>query len=157
MSKLRLGLTVAGSVAVLLCAGILATRAFPLLGNPGDQLSAHKALDSAYKMKPPVSPMPDEGGVYPMGSVPAPKLLKQVIPDYPPEAREKGINGRVTVQIVINERGEATQAKMLKSGNEIFNASAIKAASETVFEPPMFEGHPVKVYWIMQYNFTAAH
>ncbi len=152
MSKLRLGLTVAGSVAVLLFAGVIATRAFPLMGNPGDQLSAHQALDSAYKMKPPVAPIP-EGGIYPMGSVPPPKVLKQVIPEYPPEAKEKGIGGMVTIQIVINERGEPTQPKVLKSGNEIFNASALKAASQMLFEPPMLDGHPVKVDWLLTYRF----
>ena len=240
MSKLRLGLTVAGSVAVLLFAGIIATRAFPILGGPYEGLgakpyavavTAHKDPDSPKRFyyceamitdtatgevvcaprigvpagekasiestnpdgrifllsvlihpdgttvsyhfvakngttvfqddeglakvgtAPPVAPIPDEDGVYPMGSLPMPKAINPVSFPYPPEAKEKGIGGKVAVQIVINERGEATQAKVLRSDNEIFNATALHAASQMLYEPPMLGGHPVKVYWIININF----
>ena len=122
----------------------------------GDKAAAHQGSEALKQLSPPVAPIPDEHGVYPMGSIPPPKMLKQVTPDYPPEAKEKGIGGKVVLQVVINERGEPTQAKVLKSDNEIFNAAALAAVSQWRFEPPMFDGLPVKVDWIISIKFMPA-
>ena len=144
MSKFRLGLAMAGSAFALLLAGAVAAGAFPLLGG-GDTAPPAKLTGTA-------SPV---DGIYPMGSIEAPKLIKQVNPVYPEEARKKGLKGRVVLEIVINPKGETTQVKIVKSENEIFNASAVEAVSQWRYEIPRLNGRPVSVRWIIHINFTA--
>jgi len=48
-----------------------------------------------------------------MGSIEAPKLIKKVDPVYPEEARKKGLECRVVLEVVINKKGETTQIKIL--------------------------------------------
>lgn len=94
-------------------------------------------------------------GVYPMGSIKAPKIITQVNPVYPEEARKKGLKGRVVLEAVISKKGEVTHVKVLMSDNEIFNASAIEAVSQWRYETPRRDGKPVSVRWIIVINFTA--
>lgn len=144
MSKFRLGLAVTGSAFALLLAGAVAAGAFPLLSG-GDPTPAAKPTGTALPVD----------GIYPMGSIETPKLIKQVNPVYPEEARQKGLNARVVLEVVINPKGEPTQIKVLKTENEIFNASAVDAVSQWRYESPMHDGKPVSVRWIIHINFTA--
>jgi len=144
MSKFRLGLAVAGSAFALLLAGAVAAGAFPLLA--GDDHPPAAKL---------VVPGSSNDDILSMGSIKAPKVIKQVNPVYPEEAREKGLGGRVVLEIVINKKGEATQVKIVTSANEIFNASAIEAVSQWRYEIPRRDGKPVNVRWIITINFTA--
>ncbi len=144
MSKFRLGLAAAGSAFALLLAGAVAAGAFPLLVG-GDQTHAAKLAVSGYSTD----------DILPMGSIKAPKLLNQVNPVYPEEARKKGLKGRVVLETVINKKGETTQLKVLMSDNEIFNASAMEAVSQWRYESPRRDGKPVNVRWIITINFIA--
>jgi protein TonB len=90
-----------------------------------------------------------------MGSIGAPKLITQVNPVYPEEARKKGLKCRVVLETVINPKGEPTQIEVLKSDNEIFNASAKEAVAQWRYEIPMHDGKAVSVRWIITINYIA--
>ncbi|MEO0212082.1 MAG: PorV/PorQ family protein [candidate division WOR-3 bacterium] len=77
----------------------------------------------------------------------APELIEFVQPDYPAEALSLGLEGRVTVQVVIDEEGNVVPGseKVVQSTNELFNAPALEAAGKCKFTPGEIGGKRVKV------------
>ncbi len=74
-------------------------------------------------------------------------------PPYPPIARISGIQGVVSVQVVIDERGKVISAKAV-SGHATLVAAAQQAALGARFSPTMLGDAPVKVSGVITYNFT---
>ena len=56
-----------------------------------------------------------------------------------------GISGVVAVSIVIDEKGLVATAKVAKSSNAEFEASALAAIKKWTFKPAKKDGVPVKV------------
>lgn len=76
------------------------------------------------------------------------KLIERVEPVYPPEAEEKGITGKVTVEITINETGEVSEAKV-KEGPKELHQAAIDAVRKWRFSNPAKQ----KVVATIAFNF----
>jgi len=74
------------------------------------------------------------------------------IPSYPSEARAKGIEGKVTVQVLIDESGKVTFACGMSGPIELHQA-AEAAAYASKFSPTKLSGQPVKVSGVITYNF----
>jgi len=72
------------------------------------------------------------------------KILNDVLPTYPPKAKDKNIQGRVEVQLLINEDGEVIFANPL-SGPEDLWAESVQAAVGSRFKPSTLSGKPVKI------------
>jgi TonB family protein len=72
------------------------------------------------------------------------KLLNDVVPVYPQKAKDKGIQGRVEVQLLINEDGEVIFANPLSGPEELW-AESVKAAVGARFNPTTLSGKPVKI------------
>ncbi|HEY0546580.1 MAG TPA: energy transducer TonB [Pyrinomonadaceae bacterium] len=89
---------------------------------------------------------PISGGVLNGRAVSLPK------PVYPREARDAGVSGSVTVQIIVDEQGSVISAKAV-SGDPLLQEAAVVAAREAKFRPTMLEGQPVKVSGVLTYNF----
>ena len=66
------------------------------------------------------------------------------LPTYPQKAKDLGIEGRVEVQLLVNEDGEVIFANPL-SGPEALWAESVKAAVGARFTPTKLAGEPVKV------------
>ena len=66
---------------------------------------------------------------------------------YPQEARRQGIEGKVILQVLINESGKAEDARVIKSLGTECDIAAVNAAKKTKWEPAENKGKPVKV-WI---------
>ena len=65
---------------------------------------------------------------------------------YPSDAIEKGIQGRVTVGVVIDENGSVTQPKILKSISPSLDKEALRIVSiMPKWKPGTQDGVPVKV------------
>lgn len=65
---------------------------------------------------------------------------------YPSDAIEKGIQGRVTVGVVIDENGSVTQPKILKSISSSLDKEALRIVSiMPKWKPGTQDGVPVKV------------
>lgn len=63
---------------------------------------------------------------------------------YPPEAKEKGIQGKVFITATIDENGNALDIKATKSVHPLLDDAAIKAIRKTKFTPIIKSGRKVK-------------
>ena len=75
-------------------------------------------------------------------AVAPPRLLRFVPADFPPSeiASEKGAT--VTLQIAIKDTGEVALVTVLEPAGAAFDAAAVAAASQFVFEPATSNGQP---------------
>ncbi len=102
---------------------------------------------------PPPPPPPDEEGDMifvafdepptPIGGFMAiQKALK-----YPEIARKAGIEGRVTVHVLVSEKGEVVRTKILQSlGHSGCDNAAVNAIKKVKWNPAMQRDKPVKVW-----------
>lgn len=74
-------------------------------------------------------------------------------PNYPPPAKQMGIQGAVSIQVLIDESGRVISAKAL-NGSPFLTNEASRAAMQARFSPTMLNGQPVKVSGIITYNFV---
>lgn len=74
---------------------------------------------------------------------------------YPEEAKVKGIQGRVTVRVVVNTEGKVTNAEVLRGADPVLDAEALRVASSLPdWKPGMQDGKPVNVRFIFPVNFS---
>lgn len=74
---------------------------------------------------------------------------------YPEEAKAKGIQGRVTVRVVVNTEGKVTNAEVLRSADPVLDAEALRVASSLPdWKPGMQDGKPVNVRFIFPVAFS---
>jgi len=101
---------------------------------------------------PPPPPPPDEGDMIfvafdepptPIGGFMAiQKALR-----YPEIARKAGIEGRVTVHVLVSEKGEVVRTKILQSlGHSGCDQAAVNAIEKVKWNPAMQRDKPVKVW-----------
>jgi TonB family protein len=79
-----------------------------------------------------------------------PKAISTPDPPYPEEARKKGIEGKVTLLIVIDAKGKVSQVKAL-SGPEELVSGAVASVKMWQFEPPA--SGPVTRTWEIEFGF----
>ncbi|CAN5509299.1 hypothetical protein BH10ACI1_BH10ACI1_15970 [soil metagenome] len=80
------------------------------------------------------------------------KYLAQ--PTYSQAARAVRAEGRVEVQVTIDENGRVIAANVIK-GHTLLRDSALSAARKSIFSPTTLSGEKVKVTGIIIYNFNA--
>jgi TonB family protein len=96
----------------------------------------------------------DENGIYRVGGpIAAPSRLD--VARYPPEAAAAGIQGNVLAEIVINEAGNVTDAKIVRS-IPMLDEAALQAVRNWHFAPTMVNGQSVPVRMVVTVNFTTA-
>jgi TonB family protein len=95
-------------------------------------------------------------GAAPAGTLTrAPELVEFVPAEYPPEAEAAGIEGTVTLSIVIDERGEVAQAVVTDPGpHASFAAAALHAVQQFRFRPAEIDGKPAAVEIEYRYQFV---
>jgi protein TonB len=74
-------------------------------------------------------------------------------PAYPPTAIAVRAEGKVDVQVLIDENGHVVSAKAI-SGNPLLRGAAENAARGARFTPTLLSKVPVKVTGVIVYNFT---
>lgn len=78
----------------------------------------------------------------------APEVVGRVQPDYPFQARERGIEGFVAVKVLVGKDGAVRQVNILKAKPDgVFDQSVRKAVSSWRFRPGEIGGEPVTA-WI---------
>jgi TonB family protein len=82
-----------------------------------------------------------KGAVKAEGNITPPKLIKQVDPVYPEEARKKQIEGIVILSARTDEQGNVVGVKVLRSIPELDQA-AINAVKQWKYEPKIIDGKP---------------
>jgi protein TonB len=72
---------------------------------------------------------------------------------YPEMARRAGIEGRVTVQFIVNEQGNVENARVVRGIGGGCDEEALKAVQKAEFAPGMQRGRPVRVQYALSINF----
>jgi TonB family protein len=97
---------------------------------------------------------PYENGVYRAGgAVPLPTKLSDMAAKYPPEALASGVQGVVILEVTINESGNVTDPKLLRS-IPLLDEAALEAVRQWQFSPSVVNGHVVPVKMTVTVNFT---
>jgi len=77
-----------------------------------------------------------------------PTLLEEIEPEYPREAQEQGLKGKVEMYLLISETGEVRIVRIHKSsGHSILDDAAIAYARKLRFDPARRGGKP-KAVWL---------
>lgn len=78
--------------------------------------------------------------------------LSEILPTYPQKAKDKKIEGRVEVQLLVNEDGEVIFANPLSGPEELW-AESVRAAVGARFNPTTLSGEPVKITGRIVYEY----
>ena len=81
------------------------------------------------------------------------KLLRKVVPGYPPLAKTARVSGVVHLLGVIAKDGTIQNLQLL-SGHPLLARAAIEAVSQWIYQPTLLNGQPVEVIAPIDVNFT---
>jgi protein TonB len=87
------------------------------------------------------------------GDVQMAKLLKKVIPGYPPLAKTARVSGAVRLLGVIAKDGTIQNLQVI-SGHPLLARAALDAVKQWVYQPTLLNGEPVEVIAPIDVNFT---
>lgn len=73
-----------------------------------------------------------------------PRPIVRNVPTYPSHLKRAGIQGRVWIVFIVDEKGITGNARVLESDHPDFSESAIAAVQSWKFEPGKKDGQPVK-------------
>ncbi len=94
------------------------------------------------------------GGVYRIGGgVSAPSLLSKVEPEYSEEARKAKFQGTVVLYVVVDEKGQPQQLRVVRPLGLGLDEKAIEAVQKWRFRPGFKDGKPVAVAATVEVNF----
>jgi protein TonB len=85
--------------------------------------------------------------------VSAPKVVKEVKPQYTKEAMDAKVQGNVILQGVVTEEGWMSDIKVVKPLEASLDRAAVDAALDWRFEPGRKDGHPVRVQVTLELRF----
>jgi periplasmic protein TonB len=83
------------------------------------------------------------------------RALGGATPEYPHSLRERGVEGRVMLQFVVNERGRVDMGsvKVIDSSDPLFTAAVREALPGMRFAPAKIGGRSVKQYVQQPFSF----
>jgi protein TonB len=81
-----------------------------------------------------------------------PEVVRQSKPEYPELARKAGIEGRVTVKVLINTQGDVEKVEIVK-GHPMLNDAAVESAKKWKFKPGKQRDRTVKVWMNIPIDF----
>jgi periplasmic protein TonB len=87
------------------------------------------------------------------GNVAQANRISSVAPVYPAEAKEKGIQGTVTLEVTIDKEGHVSQATATGGPAELIQ-SATDAVRQWLYRPTLLNGEPVTVLTTVNVNYT---
>lgn len=76
-----------------------------------------------------------------------PEPQRTVPPKFPDSARRKGVEGHVTLQVLINQNGEVERTRVREAQpSGVFEQAAVAAVQQWRFRPARYHGNPVKLW-----------
>jgi TonB family protein len=87
------------------------------------------------------------------GALTVAQAEKMALPIYSPAALKSNIEGRVSVEVEVDESGRVTKAEAV-SGHQMLRTAAEDAARKSKFKPFTWDGTPIKARGLIVYNFT---
>jgi len=88
-----------------------------------------------------------------VGDIKPPKLIKQVNPVYPEEARKTGVEGVVILEAKADEEGNVVDARILRS-IPVLDQAALDAVKQWKYEPLIIDGKARKVLFTVTVRFA---
>ena len=124
-------------------------------GIPGAVFDAQAAL-KVITPPPPTAVVKPATGPAPLrvgGNVLDAKILKRVLPVYPPLARTMRISGKVHLIGIISKSGVIEKLDVL-DGHPLLVRAALEAVRQWIYQPTLLNGEPVDVTAPIEVNFT---
>ena len=91
---------------------------------------------------------------FPCGDAAFLKWLNQNV-QYPKEAMEKNIQGRVLVQFIVEKDGSITQPKVVRSPDKLLSAEALRVVRKMPgMTPAKIKGKPVRSWFTIPVRFA---
>ncbi|MFL6211670.1 MAG: energy transducer TonB [Pyrinomonadaceae bacterium] len=112
-----------------------------------------EGVDVAPPVRPTPAPTPVPERIRVSSLILSGKVISKPVPAYPIIAKQARISGVVTVEILLDERGNVISAQAT-SGHPLLREAARAAAMQARFSPTLLSGQPVKVSGIITYNFV---
>jgi TonB family protein len=81
------------------------------------------------------------------------QITRKPQPDYTREARRNGIQGFVTLKVLLSADGKVSRIRVMKGLPAGLTESAIRAACKIQFKPAMKDGQPASMWVIAEYIF----
>lgn len=117
----------------------------------GGQVTPSRQVVTIEEPPPPADP-PKTPKIFHKGVITS-QALTLPKPNYPPIAKQMGIQGVISVQVLIDESGRVISAKAV-GGSPFLTAEAQKAAMQARFSPTILNDQPVKVSGVITYHFS---
>lgn len=96
----------------------------------------------------------EEPAEFPGGDLALLKYIHDHV-DYPMIARENGVQGKVLIQFIVDEEGNATKAEIVRSVDANLDKEALRVIKTLPkFKPGKQRGKAVKVYFMAPINFV---
>ena len=83
-----------------------------------------------------------------------PEIVNYVSPVYSEFAREAGLEGLVTVDVLVGTDGRVKATRLSRSVHPVLDKAALAAAQRATFTPGKQRNIPVEVWVTLPYNFT---
>lgn len=119
-------------------------------------LSAQVEADGAYneEISGEIFVVVENQPEYPGGSLALHKFIVANI-EYPQEAKENKIEGRVFVQFVVSKSGKVIRPKVIRGVHPLLDSAAIAVVNKLPdWKPGTQQGHAVNVYYSVRVNFS---
>jgi TonB family protein len=101
----------------------------------------------------PAPPAPPRGPIQlPEDGTPPEPLDSNVLPEYPADAREQGIEAVVIATVVISTEGRVTRV-VIRRGHPLFDDAVRRALLSWRYTPARVAGEAVEVYWNVRVPF----
>jgi TonB family protein len=117
------------------------------------ELAQKKPEPEPVKPAPPVVAQPVRPEAVALGNLTPSDATRMVAPIYPPIARRSAIEGRVTVALKLDDKGNVTEA-VATNGPSLLRDAAEDAARRSKFKPATFNGQPINATGSIVYNFV---
>ncbi len=88
-----------------------------------------------------------------VGDLRPPRLIKEVAPVYPPEARQAGAEGMVILEVQTDIHGQIQDTKILRS-IPLLDQAAVEAVRQWIYEPMLINGKPRSAIFTVTVRFT---
>ena len=82
-----------------------------------------------------------------------PNILKRGRLRYPNALLRRNLEGKVKLLVLINEHGVVKVQQVVSSTHPDFVEPSVRAAEESIYEPPLRNGEPVKVQFYLPLDF----
>jgi len=96
---------------------------------------------------------PDKNPVSLYDLTEGPVLIKEVKAPYPPEALQRGIEGKVILELLIDSQGHVASARVIRGAGYGFDEAALEAVKKFLFKPARLKGQAVPVRITYTYTF----